>query len=96
MHNGMTLTHIQRQGHRDPNALAEVDRQSPYGANFSPVIVFIRHFNLNIVFRSEFFTAEFMVKLQPIASKLCTCLWEQRKHMGNGGLGRAEKKVGGG
>ena len=34
MHNGMTLTRIQGQGHRDPNALAEVDRQSPYGTNF--------------------------------------------------------------
>jgi len=36
MHNGMSLTRIQGQGqgHRDPNALAEVDRQSPYGANF--------------------------------------------------------------
>jgi len=34
MHNGMTLTRIQGQGYRDPNALAEVDRQSPYGANF--------------------------------------------------------------
>jgi len=33
MHNGMTLTRIQGQGYRDPNALAEVDRQSPYGAN---------------------------------------------------------------
>ena len=36
MHNGMTLTRIQGQGqgHRHMNALAEVDRQSPYGANF--------------------------------------------------------------
>jgi len=34
MHNGMTLTHIQGQGHRDLKALAEVDRQSSYGANF--------------------------------------------------------------
>jgi len=33
MHNGMTLTRIQGQGHRDPNALAEVDRQCLYGAN---------------------------------------------------------------
>ena len=34
MHNGMTLTRIHGQGHRDPNALAKVDRQSLYGANF--------------------------------------------------------------
>jgi len=36
MHSGMTLTRIQGQGrgHRDTNALAEVDHQSPYGANF--------------------------------------------------------------
>jgi len=36
MHNGMTLARIQGQdqGHRDPNAQAEVDRQSPYGTNF--------------------------------------------------------------
>jgi len=36
MHNGMTLTRIQGQGqgHRDSNALAEVDRQSPNGTNF--------------------------------------------------------------
>ena len=49
MHNGMTMTWIQGQGHRDlkvakspkfkvyllrQSALAEVDRQSPYGTNF--------------------------------------------------------------
>ena len=38
MHNGMTLTHIQGQGHRDPNALAEVDRQSPHEANFFSIL----------------------------------------------------------
>ena len=43
MHNGMTLTRIQGQGHRDPNALAEVDRQSPYGAIFT-VVVFLLSF----------------------------------------------------
>jgi len=39
----MTLTRIQGQGqgqgYRDPKALAEVDRQSPYGANFLPLFV---------------------------------------------------------
>jgi len=36
MHNGMPLTRIQGQGqgHRDPNAQAEVDRQSLYVTNF--------------------------------------------------------------
>jgi len=42
MHNGMTLTRIQGQGHTDSNALAEVDRQPPYGANF--LILFFPYF----------------------------------------------------
>jgi len=51
MHNGMTLTHIQGQGHRDPNALAEVDRQSPYGANFVALcilVIVVREFDVEV------------------------------------------------
>jgi len=47
MHNGMTLTRIQGQGHRDPNALVEVDHQSPYGTNFYkfwPPIISLKSF----------------------------------------------------
>jgi len=38
----MTLTRVlgQGQGHRDQKALAEVDRQSPYGANFMFVLCY--------------------------------------------------------
>jgi len=59
----MTLTRIQGQGHRDPkvakspkfivyllrqSALAEVDRQSPYGANFHDIALW-ENFRVSVV-----------------------------------------------